>query len=345
MPNPAETAARAAEALVAYWTRAPGQDMLTRDLCRRLAEAVERDSPVPLAGVVEADPERGAALVQDAVRSAAERSPAVRGLCTALVPEPPRSEPASAPPVVQHVTVTGGNSPVLTVGGNFSGTVNMGTAARRGDVPEASRRESARPELSILFAAADPSDQARLRLSEEIRRVREQLDLAQMRDRIALDLWTAVRPEDFVRALLQVHPQVVHFSGHGHGEALCFQNTAGNTHEVSAEALRDLFREFTDTVRCVVLNACSTTAQARAIAEHVPHVIGMSEAIGDRAAMVFSTGFYQALGAGCDIPQAFRLGCTQLRMQNVSGHSVPFLLQNDGAHGCGDGAREGKETG
>src|SRR5206468_10156565 len=81
MPDPADTARRAADALIAYWTRAPGQDMLTRDLCRRLAEAVERDSPVPLAGLVEADPGRGAGLAHDAVRIAAERSPAVRGLC------------------------------------------------------------------------------------------------------------------------------------------------------------------------------------------------------------------------------------------------------------------------
>lgn len=47
-------------------------------------------------------------------------------------------------------------------------------------------------------------------------------------------------------------------------------------------------------------------AQAEAIAEHIPYVIGMSAGIKDKAAIEFAVGFYDALGAGKEIDDAFR---------------------------------------
>ena len=57
---------------------------------------------------------------------------------------------------------------------------------------------------------------------------------------------------------------------------------------VSTEALAGLFALFASSVECVVLNACYSAVQAEAIAEHIPHVIGMSQAISDQAAMEFA---------------------------------------------------------
>jgi hypothetical protein len=76
-----------------------------------------------------------------------------------------------------------------------------------------------------------------------------------------------------------------------------------------------------------VLNACYSSAQAEAIAHHVAYVVGMSDAIGDDAAIAFSVGFYQAIGAGRSIEEAFDLGCTQLQLQNIPDQSVPQLLR------------------
>jgi hypothetical protein len=325
MSIPVEAAGRAAEALVAYWTRSPGQDLRTRDLCRRLAEAVERESPIPLAEVVKAEPGRGAALVREALLGASERNPAVRGMCAALVPESAAAERGQPPSVVQNVSVTGDGNPVLVVGGSVSGVVMGSTKAREAEKPAAPGTAAG---LKILFAASDPSDQSRLRVQEEVRRVREQIDLARNREGIEFDFWTAVRPEDFVRALLQSSPTVVHFSGHGSSTGeLCFQNDAGRAHPVRPETLRNLFREFTDHVRCVVLNACYAETQARAIAEHVPFVVGMSREIGDKAAMAFSAGFYQAMADGRDIPKSFRLGCTAIELKGFPGHDIPVLVE------------------
>jgi hypothetical protein len=43
-----------------------------------------------------------------------------------------------------------------------------------------------------------------------------------------------------------------------------------------------------------VLNACYSEIQANAIVQHIDYVIGMSQAIGDTAAIKFAMGFYDA---------------------------------------------------
>jgi DNA-directed RNA polymerase subunit RPC12/RpoP len=180
--------------------------------------------------------------------------------------------------------------------------------------------------IRVIFLAADPTDAARLRLGAEVRHIQEKLQLARLRDRITLDQRMAVRTQDLSQSLLDTTPQIVHFSGHGTVDgALCFESEDGSAHPVPPEALASLFREFTDCVQCVVLNACYSDEQARAIAAHIPFVIGMSAAISDSAAIAFAIGFYQGLGAGRSIPQAFQLGVAQIRLQGVPEHLTPIL--------------------
>ncbi len=102
-----------------------------------------------------------------------------------------------------------------------------------------------------------------------------------------------------------MQPQIVHFSGHGTSEgALCLENKIGERHLIHPDALSALFEQFANQVNCVLLNACYSDLQAEAIAEHINCVIGMNKAIGDKAAIAFALGFYQALGAGRTIEEA-----------------------------------------
>jgi hypothetical protein len=120
----------------------------------------------------------------------------------------------------------------------------------------------------------------------------------------------------------------VHFSGHGTAKgALCFENRAGQTQFVLPEALAALFEQFSDQVQCVVLNACYSEIQANAIAKHIGYVIGMNEAIGDKAAIAFTIGFYQALGAGRMIEDAYKFGCVQIGLQGIPEHLTPVLIK------------------
>jgi hypothetical protein len=155
--------------------------------------------------------------------------------------------------------------------------------------------------------------------------------------------------------LLRHQPHIVHFSGHGSGSgatsssttgrnvtlvdssgntsqinsgAIILEDNNGNSHPVSTKALSNLFALLKDNIRCVVLNACYSEDQAQAIAEHIDVVVGMSTAIGDEAAIVFATAFYQALGYGRSIKTAFDLGVTQLLVMNIPEEKTPRLIAN-----------------
>lgn len=182
--------------------------------------------------------------------------------------------------------------------------------------------------MMILFLASDPSDQARLRIAEEFRVITKKLQLAKGRDQFELALpQLSCRTEDISQALLDVVPGIVHFSGHAASAGLVFENQAGQTHLVKAEALANLFELFADKVSCVILNACFSEVQAKAIARHIDNVIGMSKEISDEAAIAFSVGFYQALGAGCTIEKAYKLGCAQIEMRGVAENLIPVLVK------------------
>ena len=181
---------------------------------------------------------------------------------------------------------------------------------------------------TILFLAANPKDTGRLRVDQELRDIDEGLKRAQKRDQFKLEQRLAVRPRDIQRAMLDVNPQIIHFSGHGKGEAgLIFEDDIGNTKLVDGAALAGLFELFADQIHCVVLNGCYSEAQAKAIVQHIPFVIGMNQGIGDRATIAFAVGFYDALGAGRSIEFAYKLGCSAIRLEGITEHLTPVLLK------------------
>ena len=181
---------------------------------------------------------------------------------------------------------------------------------------------------TILFLAANPKDTDRLRLDQELRDIAEGLQRAQKRDHFSLEQRLAVRPRDIQRAMLDVDPKFIHFSGHGEGDqGLVFEDEIGNAKLVDGAALAGLFELFANQLTCVVLNGCYSEVQAKAIAQHIPYVIGMNQAIGDKAAIAFAVGFYDALGAGRGVEFAYKLGCTAIRMEGIAENLTPVLLR------------------
>jgi TIR domain/CHAT domain len=181
---------------------------------------------------------------------------------------------------------------------------------------------------TILFLGANPQDTGRLRLDQELRDITDGLQRSQQRDRFNLQQKWAVRPRDIQRAMLDVQPQIIHFSGHGEGaDGLVFEDEVGNSKHIDGAALANLFELFADQLQCVLLNGCYSEVQAQAIGQHIPYVIGMNQAIGDQAAIAFAVGFYDALGAGRDVEFAFKLGCNAIRMAGSDEHLTPVLLK------------------
>lgn len=183
---------------------------------------------------------------------------------------------------------------------------------------------------TILMLAANPKGTLPLRLGEEARSLQTGLERSRYRDRFVLQQRWAVTAKDMRRAMLDYQPQIVHFSGHGEGEeGLLFEDEVGHTKLVSTEALAGLFALFAKPpkpVECVVLNGCYSEVQARTIAQHIPYVIGMKQAILDRAAIAFSSGFYDALGAGRSISDAFEFGRSAIQLEEIPHHELPVLI-------------------
>ncbi len=182
--------------------------------------------------------------------------------------------------------------------------------------------------IRILFLSASPTNEARLRVDQEAREIQEKLQLAKMREHFEHHIRLAVRPDDLTQALLDLEPRIVHFAGHGSvSGALFLENELGESHPVEPETLASLFKLVSEQVECVLLNACYTESQANAIVKHIRYVIGMSQAISDKAAIAFSIGFYQALGAGKSIEQAYEFGVVQIRLQGIPEHLTPVLIK------------------
>jgi TPR repeat protein len=182
----------------------------------------------------------------------------------------------------------------------------------------------------VLFFAADPFSLPRygkpaLRLLEEIRKIREHVR-ASLRRVLEFDCRLAARTDDLMLAFRERRPVVVHFSGHGGTPGLYFISPDGSAGQpVRAEALAKLFQKFRGDIKVVLLSACYSAPQAKAIAEAVGCAIGTPGTILDDAAITFNASFYQALAFGHSVLDAFNEACIQLGLDNFEEAEFPKL--------------------
>jgi hypothetical protein len=231
---------------------------------------------------------------------------------------------------VEGNVVTGGTVNTTNIHGPVTGPVHTGsgdihnretsdseTSTARDDATANSRTEPPPPaqgRIKILFLTANPLDTVRVRTDEEARAIDQALRQAEYRI-FEMLIHQAVRIDDLQELLLRHQPDIVHFSGHGAStNELVLQDANGNATPVSIQALRKLFDDLKDKIRCVVLNACYTEEQARSLAEAIDCVIGISNDLSDGASIQFSTAFYRALGYGHSVEKAFSLGRNQVEL-------------------------------
>ncbi|MEZ4620270.1 MAG: hypothetical protein R2867_32840 [Caldilineaceae bacterium] len=81
--------------------------------------------------------------------------------------------------------------------------------------------------IRILFLAANPVDQARLRVRAEFNGVRQVLDVTAAHDRFQLIPEFDATPDELQDLLTRHRPQIIHFSGHGTTAGLLFADQDG----------------------------------------------------------------------------------------------------------------------
>jgi hypothetical protein len=185
------------------------------------------------------------------------------------------------------------------------------------------------PVSTILYVVAQPRDTALLNTYQEMREVENLLSAGRDRDRYRLKHRPAAQLRDIGQALGDYAPQVVHFAGHGRRDgSLALEDKSGHASFVNPAGLAELLGVYSDSIRCVIVNACYSLTLAEAVVREIDYVVGMRSEILDAASIEFSVGFYQGLFAGRTVPEAFRQGCAlvQAEPKTKSQYKVPMLL-------------------
>ena len=182
--------------------------------------------------------------------------------------------------------------------------------------------------VKILFVAAN-LEFGYLRMDKEIQAIQREIRSSEHRDLLDIQqIWNA-SPRDLLEALNQHKPHVVHFSAHGTqvGEIILNSSNGEELKPVSAEVLKEIFVTLKDNVRVVVLNACYSRKQAKAIASVIDCAIGMNAKISDKTAIPFAAMFYQAIGYGRSVEEAFQQAKVLVKAEEgIDEYNVPKLL-------------------
>ncbi len=183
--------------------------------------------------------------------------------------------------------------------------------------------------IKVLVVFANPRGTNTLRLETEDRVIRESVRLSRHRDNISLTVCHATTVHDLRRALLDEQFQFVHISGHGTGSGLVLEDELGGKYVVPQQALADLFQAYCPPIQCIILNACYSVSQGQLLSLGVPFTIAMEGAISDKAAIEFSRGFYDAIGAGREVGFAYDEGCRTVKLAAPNTQFVSRMLLKD----------------
>lgn len=190
---------------------------------------------------------------------------------------------------------------------------------------------------SIAFFAADPRryKQSRLGLGEEWRVIDDAIWQSEFRSKLDIHPIWATRPRDIQRWLNRKRPAIVHFAGHAEEDgSLVLDSGSGEPARLAPAELAGLLSDFTDTIRCVVLNACFSDTAAEVLAVKLPCIVGTTAQVQDSACIEFSASFYQAIGYGNTLRNAYE----------QASHQVPATAGLANLHGlrANPGAEEAR---
>lgn len=184
--------------------------------------------------------------------------------------------------------------------------------------------------IKLLFLAANPIEVSRLRLGEEFRLIEREIRSSPTRYLIETMAAWAVKPEDLFDLLLIHSPTIIHISGHAtKAKGIVLENAAGKMSPVSAEALAEVFRPFSNTVRMIFLNMCYTQTYVNELAPFIDCVVGVKTKINDKGAITLSTSFYKALAWGFPAQIAFQIATGQLMLRRNRYSGSPILRMRD----------------
>lgn len=195
-------------------------------------------------------------------------------------------------------------------------------------------RRSTRPSragvrLRIALLVTNPDSRASLQTGVEARDIEAGIKLGGQADKVDLKIFLAPTFDTLIDALNTYKPDVLHFSGHGGGRMLLFDNAragddGGTT--LDFDMVARLISMTSYKPKLLVLTACNTTDGADRFLDVTPAVVAMKDSIDDEAACEFSARFYRSLTSGASIRNALGQAKASLEHKGYGDASLPELV-------------------
>ena len=209
----------------------------------------------------------------------------------------------------------------------FDERISLARYIRLNSAPPTLRQSTT---LRILAVAASPVDEPPLGWQNEIALLREAVAPLVRLGRVRLDTCEHATRERLHVALVESHPDVVHFVGHGEYDLteqqgyLVMEDERRQSVYMNATEVARLLRRYG--TNAVILNACESARGIWAglaptlVRADIPAVVAMQWPIEDRAAITFAKSFYRTLASGRTIDECVSEG--RVAMDTASPHSI-----------------------
>lgn len=201
---------------------------------------------------------------------------------------------------------------------------------RAGKPPAGERRQRGKqPRLKIALLVTNPDSRASLQTGVEARYIDEGIRLESKAGEVDLKVLLAPTLDTLLDTLNSYRPNVIHFSGHGGGRTLLFDNEkagddGGTT--LDFDMVARVVAATSAAPKLLVLAACDTVDGADRFLDTVPAVIAMADTIDDDAACEFSRRFYRTLSAGATIANSLDQAKLILESKGYADAALPTLL-------------------
>jgi hypothetical protein len=200
-----------------------------------------------------------------------------------------------------------------------------------GQAPKRPRSTSRRSgvQLKIALLVTNPDFRASLQTGIEARDIEAAAKLGGKPEKVEIKIFPAPTFDTLVDALNTYKADILHFSGHGGGQSLVFDNLkAGDDGGtiLDFQTVARLVESASYKPKLLVLAACDTAEGADEFLRVIPAVVAMKDSIGDEAACAFSSRFYQSLTSGASIRSSLVQAKELLKHKGYADADLPDLI-------------------
>lgn len=170
--------------------------------------------------------------------------------------------------------------------------------------------------MRLLFIACNPKGADDLRIDEEIREIKERLGANVGIEPIEASYHPFLPIGEIASTISAFAPEVLHITAHGRTDGLSLDNPFDGTSVLHGDQLATLLAGLAVKPKLIVLNACSSAAMARTLAESgaADHVLGTDATITNGGAITLAYTMYERLAHGDSLRAAYDVARTNLEL-------------------------------